>query len=86
MSTTEKIIEIVAEQAFLDSGEVSAASTLEELGIDSMGVVECIFAIEEKFDVQVPFNANSPEASQFDVTSIATIADAVDKLIADKKS
>jgi acyl carrier protein len=85
MSVNDKIIAIIAEQAFLEPGDVTLDATLEELGVDSMGLVECIFAIEEAFDVQVPFNANSPEASQFDISSIRTIVSAVEGLIAGKK-
>ena len=35
--------------------------TLDDLGIDSLGLVESIFAIEEAFDISVPFNANEPD-------------------------
>ena len=41
--------------------EVRMDATLEDLGIDSLGLVEAIFAIEEAFDIQVPFNANDPQ-------------------------
>lgn len=84
MSVKDKIIAIVAEQAFLDPGDVILDVTLEDLGIDSMGLVECIFAIEEEFDIQVPFNANSPEAANFDISSIRSIVSAVEELIAGK--
>ena len=47
--------------------------SLEDLGIDSLGLVESIFAIEEAFDISVPFNANEPEASDFDISSVAAI-------------
>lgn len=86
MSVKDKVIAIVAEQAFMESEEISLASTLEDIGIDSMGVVECIFAIEEEFDVQVPFNANDPQASDFDISSVQSIVTAVEGLIADQKS
>jgi acyl carrier protein len=85
MSVEDKIIAIVAEQAFMEPNDISAASTLEELGVDSMGVVECIFAIEEEFEIQVPFNANNPEATAFDITSVQSIVSAVESLIADQK-
>ena len=86
MSVEDKIIVIVAEQAFLDSSDVAPSSTLEELGVDSMALVECIFAIEEEFDIQVPFNANDPEASSFDISSIQSIVTAVEDLIAAQKA
>ncbi|SLN10680.1 Acyl carrier protein [Pseudoruegeria aquimaris] len=80
----EKIIEIIAEQAVLEPSDVTEESTLEDLGIDSMGLVECIFAIEEAFDIQVPFNANEPTKSDFDISSVASIVKAVEALVAEQ--
>lgn len=77
-----KVIAIIAEQAVLDVSDVKLESTLADLGIDSLGLVEAIFAIEEAFDVSVPFNANEPAQSDFDISSVAAIIAAVEKLIA----
>ena len=71
---------ILAEQAMLPVSEVTDDQSLQDLGIDSMGVVETIFAIEEAFDIQVPFNANAPERSRFDVTSVGAVVAAVEDL------
>ncbi|MEO0914394.1 MAG: phosphopantetheine-binding protein, partial [Pseudomonadota bacterium] len=60
-SVADKVIAIIAEQAVLDPSDVTMDSTLDDLGLDSLGLVEAIFAIEEQFDVSVPFNANDPE-------------------------
>lgn len=79
-----KVIAIIAEQAVLDVDDVKLDSTLTSLGIDSLGLVEAIFAIEEAFDVSVPFNANEPTQSDFDISSVAAIVAAVEKLIASK--
>ena len=81
-----KVIAILAEQAMLDVADVEAASTLADLGIDSLGLVESIFAIEEAFDISVPFNANDPDASGFDVSSIDAIVAAVEKLVKDQSA
>ncbi len=81
MSVKDKIVEIIAEQAVLEVSDVTMESTLEDLGIDSLGLVESIFAIEEAFDIQVPFNANEPTESDFDITSVATIIKAVEELV-----
>ncbi|MCP5074030.1 MAG: acyl carrier protein [Rhodobacteraceae bacterium] len=81
MSVKKKITEILADQALLSPEDVSASSTLESLGIDSMGLVEVIFAIEEVFDIQVPFNANDPAASDFDISSVKTIVTAIESLL-----
>jgi acyl carrier protein len=47
-------------------------------------VVESIFAIEEEFDIEVPFNANAPGESEFDISSVATIISAVETLVAEQ--
>ena len=77
----QKIVDIIAEQAVLEPSDVSMDSTLEDLGIDSLGLVESIFAIEEAFDISVPFNANEPTESDFDISSVAAIVDAVQQLV-----
>ena len=81
MSVNDKVIKIIAEQGLLDVADVRLSATLEDLGIDSLGVVESIFAIEEEFDIEVPFNANAPEESDFDISSVATIISAVEALV-----
>ena len=85
-SVKDRIIAIIAEQAVLDQSDISMDQSLEDLGIDSMALVEAIFSIEEEFDISVPFNANEPEKSEFDISSVASIVAAVKKLIAEQKS
>ncbi len=80
----ERVIAIIAEQAVLDVKDVKLELTLESLGIDSLGLVESIFAIEEAFDISVPFNANDPTESEFDISSVASIVAAVAALVADR--
>ncbi|MDY6860537.1 MAG: acyl carrier protein, partial [Pseudomonadota bacterium] len=70
----------------LEVSDVTMDSTLEGLGIDSLGLVEAIFAIEEAFDIQVPFNANDPSESDFDISSVAAIVTAVEGLVAEQKA
>jgi acyl carrier protein len=81
-SVQDRVIAIIAEQAVLEPGDIALDATLEDLGIDSLGLVESIFAIEEAFDIQIPFNANEPEASEFDISSVAAIVGAVEGLVA----
>lgn len=84
MDTKTKVIEIIAEQAVLEPSDVTPESSLEELGIDSLGLVESIFAIEEAFDISVPFNANDPSESDFDISSVASIIAGIERLIAEQ--
>ena len=86
MSVHNKIIRIIADQAVLDVGDVAGENTLEDLGIDSLGLVESIFAIEEEFDISVPFNANEPDKSEFDISSVDAIIKAVEALLKDQKA
>lgn len=80
----DRVIEIIAEQAVLEPSDVNMDSTLEDLGIDSLGLVESIFAIEEEFDISIPFNANEPSESDFDISSVATIVAGIEKLVAEQ--
>ena len=81
MSVTDRVIAIIAEQAVLEPSDVSSDSTLEDLGIDSLGLVECIFSIEEEFDISVPLNANVLTESNFDVSNVSSIIAGVEKLL-----
>ena len=49
----DRIIQIIAEQAMLDPSELKLDMSPQDIGIDSMGLVESIFAIEEEFDAAV---------------------------------
>ncbi|MBB3994468.1 acyl carrier protein [Sulfitobacter undariae] len=84
MNVKEQVIAIIAEQAVLDPEDVSVDSTLESLGIDSLGLVESIFAIEEAFDITVPFNANNPSETDFDISSVASIIAGIERLRAEQ--
>jgi len=80
----DQVIAIIATQALLAPEDIKLDDTPADLGIDSMGLVESIFAIEETFDVTVPFNANAPDESDFDISSVAAIVRAVEALVASK--
>lgn len=81
-SIQDRVIRIIADQAVLDPTDITLDSTLDSLGIDSLGLVESIFAIEEAFDISVPFNANNPAESDFDISSVRSIIAGIERLIA----
>ena len=83
-SVHDRIVAIIAEQAMLDPAQITPEATPADLGIDSLGLVESIFAIEEAFDISIPFNANEPDKSDFDISSMGAIIAAVEKLVAEK--
>lgn len=82
----DRVIAILAEQAVMEISDIRMEDTLEDLGLDSLGLVESIFAIEEAFDISVPFNANAPGKSEFDISSVAAIIAAVEELVAEAKA
>jgi acyl carrier protein len=80
----EKVVKIIADQALLDPSEVEMDATPDDLGLDSLGLVEVVFAIEEEFDLSVPYNANEPNASDFDISNVGSVIQAVKQLISEK--
>ena len=85
-SIKDKVVTIIAEQAGLEQSDVTMEASLDDLGIDSLGLVESIFAIEEEFDISIPFNANEPTESDFDITNVQSIIDGIERLITEQKT
>jgi len=81
---SRRVAQIIAEQAMVDPEAIKPETTLDDLGLDSLALVEVIFGIEEAFDISVPFNANEPNASEFNIAKVAHIVDGVKSLIAAK--
>ncbi|MCG6919423.1 MAG: acyl carrier protein [Deltaproteobacteria bacterium] len=51
----KRIVQIIAKQLGIEEGDVSAqSSVVEDLGADSLDVVELIMALEEEFDLEIP--------------------------------
>lgn len=75
------VIAILARQVLLSPEEIAPDARLDDLGLDSLGKVEAIFALEERFDISVPFNANEPDQPDFDFSSVPSIVAGVERLI-----
>jgi acyl carrier protein len=55
MSVEKKVKEIVAEQLGRDENEVtSEASFIDDLGADSLDIVELVMAMEDEFGIEIP--------------------------------
>ncbi len=66
----EKVKQIIVEQLGVDEGEVTGnASFVDDLGADSLDIVELVMAFEESFDIEIPDD---------DAEKIRTVKDAVD--------
>jgi acyl carrier protein len=76
----EKIIGFIAKEAKKEPGEIKSTDHLTDLGLDSFSVIELTFAIEEAFDIEVPFNANNAEK----FVTVGDVIEAVEQVIAGK--
>jgi len=66
----DKVKAIIVDQLGVEAAEVSLESSfIEDLGADSLDIVELIMALEEEFEVEVPDE---------DAEKLATVNDAVE--------
>ena len=55
MSIADKIKETVAEQLGVDGEKITPEATfVDDLGADSLDVVELVMALEEEFEIEIP--------------------------------
>ena len=80
------VIAIIAKKVRVENHpKVERSDRLEELGLESLDAVEMIFDLEEKFDIQIPYNANTNNPrTEFD--TVGDVINAIEKLVANKKS
>ena len=70
MSTFEKVRDIVVEQLGVEADEVTIESTfIDDLGADSLDIVELIMAFEEEFAIEIPDEAAEKIKTVQDVVS-----------------
>ncbi|MBR4879987.1 MAG: acyl carrier protein [Clostridia bacterium] len=65
----EKLRAIIEEITGLDADEITVEATLDDLGLDSLDVVEIIMASEDEFDITIEDDA---------LTGVKTLGDVVD--------
>lgn len=70
MAISPKIKEIIVEQLGVDPEKVkSEASFIDDLGADSLDIVELVMAMEEEFDIEIPDEDAEKLKTVNDVTS-----------------
>jgi acyl carrier protein len=73
-TVAQDTIAIIAKRLPPDKRGISAADRLDELGIDSFSAVEMIFDLEEKFDIQIPYNSND---TRFRFETVGDVVEAI---------
>src|ERR1700744_768304 len=77
MPVAEKVKQIIVEQLGVDESQVEpSASFVDDLGADSLDIVELVMAFEEAFDLDIPDE---------DAEKIRTVQNAIDYIEAKKK-
>ncbi len=77
MSVRDKVKQIIMEQLGVEEEQVEdTASIIDDLGADSLDIVELVMAFEEAFDIEIPDG---------DAEKITTVKDAIDYIEAKKK-
>ncbi len=72
----EKIIDMVAEQFMVDKSEVSADTAfIDDLGADSLDVVELTMALEEEFSLP-----DTPEEELMNIHTVGDLADYISRV------
>ena len=84
MINANDILEIVAKQAKADQAALKPETKLSELDLQSIDIVELVFAIEEKFDIEIPYAPNEQNTAGISFETIGNIITAVDKLVAEQ--
>jgi acyl carrier protein len=82
----DRIRQIIAEQALVEPEHIKPETTPDDLGLDSLALVEVVFGIEEAFDISIPYNANDPSESDFEIGDFASIVAGVKRLLAEKEA
>jgi acyl carrier protein len=78
MAVEQKVKQIIVEQLGVDESQVdNSASFVEDLGADSLDIVELVMAFEEAFEIEIPDE---------DAEKIKTVKDAVDYINAHSKA
>lgn len=78
------ITEIVAKQAKVDASTLKPETALADLDLQSIDIVELVFAIEEKFDIEVPYAPGDQNTAGISFKTIGDIMAAVEKLVAEQ--
>jgi acyl carrier protein len=74
---TADVVAIIAKKLPPENRNLQMSDRLDEIGIDSLMGVEMIFDLEEKFDIQIPFNAND---AKLEYETVGEVVEAIKKI------
>ena len=78
------VVDIITKKKRVDKPTVELTDRLDDLGLESLDAVEMIFDLEEKFDVDIPYNANTNNPKT-EFETVGDVVAAIERLVAEKK-
>jgi acyl carrier protein len=79
MGTLAAVQKVIAAELDLEASDLDPARSLEELGVDSLGVIEVMFKLEDEFNIKMP-------DERVPIKTVQDIADLVDRLVSERDS
>jgi acyl carrier protein len=77
-----EVIGIIKKKARVEKADITADDKLRDLGFESLDALELVFEIEEKFNVEIPVNANDNIMGGFE--TVGDVVREVEKIVAKK--
>lgn len=77
-STLQRVKGLFVEKLKLNEAELTPASTLDSLGLDSLDKIEFMFTIEEEFNIKIPDR-------EVQINTIQDLIDTIDRFVAEQK-
>jgi acyl carrier protein len=74
------VMEIVAARIRSADRKISLADPLDSLGLESLDILEITFDLEQRFDVEIPYNANS----KIEFDTVGALVQAIERLVLEK--
>jgi acyl carrier protein len=75
-----EVMEIIAARIRTGDRKVRLSDSLDALGLESLDVLEIAFDLEQRFDIDIPFNANT----KFEFDTVGALVRAIERLVAEK--
>ena len=82
-STFAAISSILVESFHVDAAAVTTGTALDQLGLDSLALMEFVFAVEDRFDVRIPEDRLDPRQAGVTLAQLTTL---IDEAVATKAS
>jgi acyl carrier protein len=91
MEIVEEVRQVIAKTLKVPVDRLTPDTRLDDIGAESLDVIEIVFELEEKFGITIPYQASEggpsrdkrakPEPNKLELNTIGEVADAVKTLV-----